>query len=199
MSEKIENVSYSLGVNVGTNLKKEGFGELNIEKFAKAIEDVFAAKDLEIPVEKTDEIINSFFATLQKEKFENNAKEGIEFLATNATRDGVTVLPSGLQYEILTEGTGVVPNANSTVTTHYHGTLIDGTVFDSSVNRNEPATFAVNQVIKGWVEVLQLMPVGSKWKIFIPSELAYGERGAGKAIAPHSTLIFEIELLKIAE
>lgn len=198
MEKQIENVSYSLGVNIGSNLKKEGFAELSIEKFAKALEDVFNARELEIPVEKTDEIISAFFGSLQKAKFEQNAEAGKAFLAANAAREGVTVLPSGLQYEVITAGTGAIPTEDSKVTTHYHGTLIDGTVFDSSVVRNEPATFGVNQVIKGWVEALQLMPTGSKWRIFVPSELGYGERGAGNAIAPHSTLVFEIELLSIA-
>lgn len=198
MSNQIENVSYSLGVNVGINLKKEGFGNLNVEKFAKALKDVLSADELEIPIEKTDEIINEFFSVLQKDKNDKASKEGIDYLASNAKKDGVTVLPSGLQYEIITAGTGTTPKVTDTVTTHYHGTLIDGTVFDSSVLRNEPATFEVGQVILGWIEALQLMPVGSKWKVTIPSELAYGEKGAGKAIAPFSTLVFEIELLNIA-
>jgi FKBP-type peptidyl-prolyl cis-trans isomerase FklB len=195
--DQIENVSYSLGVNVGTNLKREGLNNLNIEKFVKALNDVFGANELEIPAEKTSEILNEYFNALKKEKYEKIAKESIEYLTLNSTKEGVTVLPSGLQYEVLTQGTGNVPTLESTVTTHYHGTLVDGTVFDSSVLRNEPATFAVKQVIKGWVEALQLMPVGSKWRITVPPNLAYGDRGAGTAIQPYSTLIFEIELLNI--
>ena len=128
---------------------------------------------------------------------EQAQSEGKAFLASNAKRAEVVTLESGLQYEIISAGTGSTPTASDSVKVHYHGMLIDGTVFDSSVNRGEPATFGVTQVISGWVEALQLMPVGSKWKLFIPSDLAYGAQGAGQSIAPHSTLVFEVELLDI--
>jgi FKBP-type peptidyl-prolyl cis-trans isomerase FklB len=134
-------------------------------------------------------------AQMNKDKAEANQKAGEAFLAQNKTRPGVTETPSGLQYEILTEGTGPKPSAGSKVTCHYHGTLIDGTVFDSSVQRGQPATFPLNMVIKGWTEALQLMPVGSKWRLFLPSQLAYGERQTGSFIGPNSTLIFDVELI----
>ena len=128
---------------------------------------------------------------------EKNKQAGQEFLAENTKQENIVTLPSGLQYEIITEGDGAIPTATDTVQCHYHGTLIDGTVFDSSVQRGEPAVFGVTQVIKGWVEALQLMPVGSKWRLFVPSDMAYGEQGAGDIIQPNSTLIFEVELLGI--
>ena len=133
----------------------------------------------------------------QAAQYEGNIAEGKAFLETNAQREEVKVTPSGLQYEVLTEGTGAKPGATDKVTVHYHGMLIDGTVFDSSVERGQPATFGVNQVIKGWTEALQMMPECSKWKLYIPSDLAYGPRGAGPKIGPYATLIFEVELLKV--
>lgn len=135
---------------------------------------------------------------LNKEKAEANLKSGQDFLAQNKTRPGVVETPSGLQYEIITEGKGPKPGATSKVTCHYHGTLIDGTVFDSSVQRGQPATFPLNMVIKGWTEALQLMPTGSKWRLFLPSQLAYGERQTGSYIGPNSTLIFEVELISFS-
>ena len=140
---------------------------------------------------------NDYFTRLQQEVEERNLRAGEAFLAENKKRSGVVTLPSGLQYEVLTEGKGRRPSATDRVQCHYHGTLIDGTVFDSSVQRGTPAVFGVNQVIPGWVEALQLMPEGSRWKLYIPSELAYGKRGAGGSIAPNSALVFEVELIKI--
>jgi len=134
---------------------------------------------------------------MKSDKAANNLKAGQDFLAANKLKPGVTELPSGLQYEILTEGTGAKPTAFNTVTCHYHGTLIDGTIFDSSVQRGKPASFPLSQVIKGWTEGVQLMPTGSKWRFFLPSHLAYGERGAGGTIGPNCTLIFDVELLGI--
>ncbi len=134
---------------------------------------------------------------MKADKAENNLKAGVEFLAANKQKPGITELPSGLQYEVMTEGSGAKPTAFNTVTCHYHGTLIDGTIFDSSVQRGKPASFPLNQVIKGWTEGVQLMPTGSKWRFFIPPNLGYGERGAGGVIGPNSTLIFEVELLGI--
>jgi len=147
--------------------------------------------------EEAQTVINDFFQTLQAKVGGEAQSEGIAFLEENSKRTEVVTLASGLQYEILTEGAGATPTASDKVKVHYHGTLIDGKVFDSSVNRGEPATFGVTQVISGWVEALQLMPVGSKWKLYIPSELAYGAQGAGQAIAPHTALVFEVELLDI--
>jgi len=147
--------------------------------------------------EEAQTVINDFFQTLQAKVGGEAQSEGIAFLEENSKRTEVVTLASGLQYEILTEGAGATPTASDNVKVHYHGTLIDGKVFDSSVNRGEPATFGVTQVISGWVEALQLMPVGSKWKLYIPSELAYGAQGAGQAIAPHTALVFEVELLDI--
>ena len=135
---------------------------------------------------------------MKKEKSEVNLKAGQEFLAANAKKPGVTTLPSGLQYEVITEGSGPKPSATSKVTCHYHGTLIDGTVFDSSVQRRQPATFPLNMVIKGWTEGLQLMPLGSKWRFFIPPQLGYGDRQVSAQIGPNSTLIFEVELISFS-
>ena len=147
--------------------------------------------------EEAKKIINEFFSNLQDEIAETNKQAGKEFLAENAKRSGVVVLPSGLQYEVLAEGKGRKPKVTDKVQCHYHGTLIDGQVFDSSIQRGTPAVFGVNQVIPGWVEALQLMPEGSRWKLYIPSDLAYGEQGAGGSIPANATLIFEVELIKI--
>ena len=144
-----------------------------------------------------EQIIEEFFKSKQELTAKKAQGEGAAFLAENAKREGVISLESGLQYEILNQGNGQIPTINDKITAHYHGTLIDGTVFDSSVDRGEPASFPVNGVIAGWTEALQIMPVGSKWKLYVPSDLAYGERGAGQIIGPYSTLIFEVELLSI--
>ena len=147
--------------------------------------------------QEANKLLQEYFTKQQDEMLNQNLEIGRAFLEENKKKANVVELPSGLQYEILTEGTGEKPKATDSVKCHYHGTLIDGTVFDSSVERGQPATFGVNQVIKGWVEALQLMPVGSKWRLFIPSELAYGKQGAGRSIQPNSALIFEVELLEI--
>jgi len=194
----MEKVSYALGLSLGNNLLGSGVTALDYAKLAKGIQDVMEQKEPEISYQDAQAVINEFFQALQAKVSEAAQKEGNEFLAENAKRAEVVTLESGLQYEVITAGTGVTPTASDSVTVHYHGSLIDGTVFDSSVNRGEPATFGVTQVISGWVEALQLMPVGSKWKLYIPSDLAYGAQGAGQAIAPHSALIFEVELLGIA-
>ena len=153
----------------------------------------------EISYDEAKQVINDYFMKLQKEKFEINKKAGEEFLTINKGKAGVVTLPSGLQYQVLQKGEGPTPTASDNVKCHYHGTLINGTVFDSSVQRGEPAVFGVSQVIPGWVEALQLMPVGSKWRLFIPSNLAYGEHGAGEAIEPNSALVFDVELLDIVK
>lgn len=193
----MEKVSYALGLSLGNNLSQNGVTSLDYNKFAQGIKDVLEKNKPEISYQEAQTVISDFFQELQSKIFQKNIEEGKAFLVENAKRAEVLTLPSGLQYQILTAGTGEVPKSSDTVEVHYHGTLIDGSVFDSSVNRGEPATFGVTQVIPGWVEALQLMPVGSKWKLFIPSDLAYGERGAGQAIAPHSTLVFDVELLGI--
>jgi len=193
----MEKVSYALGLSLGNNLSQSGIISLDYSKLAKGIEDVLEGNKPEISYQEAQTIINDFFQELQSKIVQQNTEEGKVFLTENAKREGVVTLPSGLQYEVMAEGTGEKPKASDTVEVHYHGMLINGTVFDSSVNRGEPAVFGVTQVIPGWVEALQLMPIGSKWKLFIPSDLAYGAQGAGQAIAPHTTLIFEVELLGI--
>lgn len=193
----MEKVSYALGLSLGSNLKSNGLDGLDYKKLAKGIEDLMEGAQPEMSIEEAQAIINAYFQELQNKAFEANIAEGKKFLAENAAREGVVTLESGLQYEVLTAGNGATPKASDTVKVHYHGTLLSGDVFDSSVKRGEPATFGVTQVIRGWVEALQLMPVGSKWKLFIPSDLAYGAQGAGQSIAPHTTLVFEVELIEI--
>lgn len=195
----MDKVSYALGLSLGNNLLGSGIKELNVEKLAKGIQDVLKHNQPEISYEEAQAVINEYFQALQSKAGAAASEEGKAFLAENGKRANVVTLPSGLQYEIITKGNGAVPKASDQVKVHYHGTLINGQVFDSSVRRGEPAVFGVTQVIQGWVEALQLMPVGSKWKLFIPSNLAYGERGAGQSIGPNTTLIFEVELLDIVK
>ena len=194
---EMEKVSYSLGVNVATGVKAQGIESLDINAISKAINDVFEGNDLDISEEESMQVLQEYFGKIAAEKQAKSSEVGIAFLAENAAKEGVTTTESGLQYEILSSGDGAKPNATDQVTVHYHGMLTDGTVFDSSVDRGEPATFPVNGVIPGWVEALQLMSVGDKWKLTIPSELAYGDRGAGGLIGPGATLVFEVELLGI--
>ena len=193
----MDKISYSLGLSIGQQFQGLGIKEINTADFVAAVKDVLEGRDPQMSYQEAKEIINDYFTKLQSERFENNKAAGAEYLLINGHRDDVTTLPSGLQYQILKKGDGAVPKASDTVKCHYHGTLINGTVFDSSVDRGEPASFPVGGVIKGWQEVLQLMPVGSKWRVTIPYDLAYGERGAGQMIEPFSTLIFDIELLDI--
>jgi len=193
----MEKVSYALGLSLGNNLLESGVNTLNYTQLSKGIQDVMEQKQPDMSYQEAQAVINDFFQTLQSSTSEKAQSEGKAFLDANGKRDEVITLASGLQYEVMTKGTGAIPKASDSVKVHYHGTLIDGNVFDSSVRRGEPTTFGVTQVISGWVEALQLMPVGSKWKLFIPSDLAYGEQGAGQSIAPNSTLIFEVELLEI--
>lgn len=195
----MDKVSYALGLSIGNNFQNSGIQNLQIEDFVKGLKDVLEEKNPEISYDEAKQVINDFFMQLQKEKLELNKKAGEEFLNINKGKAGVVTLPSGLQYQVLTKGTGAKPTANDKVKCHYHGTLINGTVFDSSVQRGEPAVFGVSQVIPGWVEALQLMEVGSKWRLFIPSDLAYGEHGAGDAIEPNSALVFDVELLDIVK
>lgn len=193
----MDKISYALGLSLGNNLLGSGVADLNVAELTTGIQDVLDKKQPKISYQEAQEVINKYFEELQGKAFEKNVNEGKAFLEANGKRGEVVTLKSGLQYEILKEGNGPIPKANNTVKVHYHGTLIDGTVFDSSVQRGQPATFGVTQVISGWVEALQLMPVGSKWKLFIPSNLAYGSQGAGQHIGPHTTLIFDVELLGI--
>jgi FKBP-type peptidyl-prolyl cis-trans isomerase FklB len=193
----MEKISYALGLSLGNNLLGSGISEINADKLTKGIQDVLNQNEPEMSLEEAQAIITDYFDSLQANMSQQGISEGTAFLEANATREEVITTASGLQYEIMTVGTGATPTASDSVKVHYLGTTIDGKVFDSSVRRGEPTTFGVTQVISGWVEALQLMPVGSKWKLFIPSDLAYGAQGAGQAIAPHATLIFEVELLDI--
>ena len=195
----MDKVSYALGLSIGNNFQNSGIKCLQVEDFVQGLSDVLNEKQPAISYDEAKKVINDFFLRLHKEKLEINKKAGEEFLSINKGRAGVVTLPSGLQYQVLQHGNGEKPKATDKVKCHYHGTLINGTVFDSSVERGTPAVFGVNQVIPGWVEALQLMPVGSKWRLFIPSNLAYGENGAGAMIEPNSTLIFDVELLDIVK
>ena len=193
----MKNLSYSLGMSMATQLVQTGLENLDVEAFVKAFTEIMKKEDTSMSLEEASQHIQAYFSAQQNEMLEKNKQEGEKFLAENKKKDNVVELPSGLQYEVITEGDGAIPTATDTVQCHYHGTLINGTVFDSSVQRGEPAVFGVTQVIKGWVEALQLMSVGSKWKLFVPSSLAYGEQGAGNDIQPNASLIFEVELLGI--
>ena len=195
----MDKVSYALGLSIGNNFQNSGINDLQIEDFVKGLKDILGGQTPEISYDEAKQVINDYFMKLQKEKFEINKKAGEEFLNINKGKAGVVTLPSGLQYQVLQKGEGPKPTASDKVKCHYHGTLINGTVFDSSVQRGEPAVFGVSQVIPGWVEALQLMPVGSKWRLFIPSDLAYGEHGAGEAIEPNSAVVFDVELLDIVK
>jgi FKBP-type peptidyl-prolyl cis-trans isomerase FklB len=202
LKEPRQRASYCIGLDIGSNMKKQKL-DLDAKSLAAGIADALAGK----PGLTADEIRATLTEFQQKEMAKaearsktagaENSKAGEEFLAANAKKEGVKSTASGLQYKTLKSGTGKSPKASDSVKVHYTGTLIDGTVFDSSVERNEPATFGVDQVIPGWTEVLQLMKEGDKWQVFIPSKLAYGERGAGPDIGPNSTLIFDVELLSI--
>lgn len=193
----MKEISYALGLSIANNFRATGIKKVDVAEFTKGLEDVLNEVKPRISYEDAQQLLNDYFTKLQGEQLDLNLKAGEEFLAINAKKAGVTTLASGLQYEVLKEGTGKKPSATDQVKCHYHGTLIDGTVFDSSVDRGEPATFGVNQVIAGWVEALQLMSEGTKWRLFIPSNLAYGAQGAGQVIQPNSALVFDVELLEI--
>lgn len=192
-----DEVSYALGLSIGQNFKASGIKAITSEDFIAGLQDALAEREPQMTTERAREVINQLFMRLQQEESELNAAAGKEYQEIMRHKSGVVTLPSGLQYEIIKEGFGAKPKATDKVRVHYHGTLINGVVFDSSVERGEPAEFPLNAVIPGWTEILQLMPVGSKWRVVIPSELAYGSRGAGDLIRPNMTLIFEIELLDI--
>ena len=201
LTNQVDSTSFAIGVNVAENLSKnitQQFEEVNLDLLKAGLNaGIDTNNKSEISGAVAEQIIEEFFKSKQELTAKKAQGEGAAFLAENAKREGVISLESGLQYEILTEGNGQIPTINDKITAHYHGILIDGTVFDSSVDRGEPASFPVNGVIAGWTEALQIMPVGSKWKLYVPSDLAYGERGAGQIIGPYSTLIFEVELLSI--
>ncbi len=199
LSSTAAKASYGIGLQMGQQLRSV-FKDVSLQAALAGVEDAFHGRTEQV----TPDDINQAFGVIQQqiesakvEQSKQFAAEGTAFLADNAKREGVVVTASGLQYEIIQQGSGAVPTARSTVRTHYRGTLLNGTEFDSSYRRNEPTEFPVNGVIAGWTEALQLMPIGSKWKLFIPYNLAYGERGAGGDIGPFQALIFEIELLDI--
>ncbi len=194
---EMEKVSYSLGVNVATGVKAQGLDTIDANAVAKAFNDVFEGNELDISEEESMKVLQDYFGKLQAKKSAKANEAGAAYLAENGAKEGVITTESGLQYEILNAGNGAKPTTADQVTVHYHGMLTDGTVFDSSIDRGEPATFGVTQVIKGWTEALQLMSIGDKWKLTIPSNLAYGDQGAGGMIGPGATLIFEVELLAI--
>lgn len=195
----MEKVSYALGMSIANNLKHNGVDNLNIEDFVEALRAVTEGKETKMTPEEAGNVLGEFFQSMQAKVAEKMSAPGREFLAENAKKESVKVLPSGLQYEVLVEGNGKKPTEKDRVRCHYEGTLIDGTVFDSSYKRGEPAVFGVTQVIQGWVEALQLMTEGSKWRLYIPYELAYGEQGAGGAIPPYSALIFDVELIEVVK
>lgn len=199
LKNKIDSVSYSFGASIANDLKNRGVNTLNFALLSKAMNDVFSAQTTLLSPEKAQETIYSFLSSLEKKKYEGAIAAGAAFLAENKKKPGIVELPSGLQYEVIRAAEGQKPLATDEVTVHYKGTLTNGAQFDSSYDRGQPATFALNQVIPGWTEGLQQMPVGSKYRFFIPYNLGYGERGAGKDIPPYSTLIFEVELLKIGK
>ena len=193
----MDKFSYAIGLGIGQNLLSMGAQNINVDDFANAIKAVLNNEEPALSHTEAREIVNKYFAELENKMNATNIEIGASFLEENKKKDNVITLPSGLQYEVLTEGTGKKAQATDQVKCHYEGTLIDGTLFDSSIKRGEPAVFGVNQVIPGWVEALQLMPEGSKWRLYIPSDLAYGARGAGEMIPPHSTLIFDVELIQV--
>lgn len=193
----MDKVSYSLGLSLGNNLVSSGIKDLTLDDFVKGLRCVLDGAEPEITYEEAEEELKNYFTRQQEERFHENMVAGQNYLEENGRREGVQTLSSGVQYEILIEGSGAKPSKDSTVKCHYEGTRIDGQVFDSSYRRGEPATFPVSGVIQGWQEVLPMMTVGSKWRVVIPQEHAYGSHGAGQLIEPYMALIFEIELLGI--
>ena len=200
----MDKLSYALGIGIGSQLAGMGAKELNIDDFAQAIKDVISGSELKVDNAEAQTLVQNFFQE-QEAKQQAAAAEtgkaakaaGEAFLAENGKKEGVVTLPSGLQYQVLKEGNGKKPSATDQVVCHYEGTLIDGTIFDSSYKRNEPATFGLNQVIPGWTEGVQLMQEGAKYRFFIPYNLAYGERGAGAQIPPFAALVFDVELIEV--
>ena len=193
----MDKFGYGLGMGIGQNLLSMGVKGIDIESFVNGITAVLAGEKTEMTHAEAQKVVNEHFQKLAEEAYAKVKSEGEAFLAANKNKEGVVTLPSGLQYEVITEGTGKKPAATDRVQCHYEGTLIDGTVFDSSIRRGEPAVFGVNQVIRGWVEALQLMQEGAKWRLYIPQDMAYGANGAGEMIPPYSALIFDVELIKV--
>ena len=196
-SEELDKVSYCFGLSIASNLLSSGVNTINTEAFVDALRTVYAGQMPEIKPEEANQILQDYFNKLQNERGKAAKEAGEQFLNDNKNKEGVVTLESGLQYKVISTGNGAIPKSSDTVKCHYEGRLINGAVFDSSIRRGEPAVFPVNGVSVGWVEALQLMPVGSKWQLYIPSDLAYGSHGAGQAIGPNETLIFDIELLDI--
>ena len=198
LKNEVDSVSYALGILFGKNIQSAGFQAINAEIFGQSAQKVIRNEALEMTPEQADALVNRLFQKNQQLKYAKNLKDGRDFLNNNKNLPGVVTLPSGLQYKIITQGTGAKPTDTDKVTVHYQGMLIDGTIFESSVEKNQPIELTVNKVIPGWIEALQLMPVGSKWILYIPSELAYGQNPRpGGPIEPNSALIFEVELLSI--
>ena len=196
--------SYALGMSIAHNMMSSGIRSIEFDDFAAGVKAVLTGAEPAVSFQEAGQLLDKYFAELEAEqKAQAEAmsaamrEEGEAFLKFNAEQEGVVELPSGLQYKVITEGTGKKPSATDRVQCHYEGTLIDGTVFDSSIKRGEPAVFGVNQVIKGWVEALQLMQEGAKWRLYIPYDMAYGEHGAGEMIPPFSALVFDVELIKV--
>ncbi len=196
LKTELDSVSYALGADIYNNLKQGGLEDINIEAFTKAMIDAQKGLEPQIDANSSKQIIQAYFTKVKEKESAPLMEAGKKFLEENGKRKGVITTKSGLQYEVLKEGNGVHPTTSDKVKVHYHGTFIDGKVFDSSVERGEPITFGVTQVIKGWTEALLLMSPGAKYKLYIPYNLAYGERGQG-AIKPYDTLVFEVELIDI--
>lgn len=198
-TSELDTVSYCLGISIGENIKKQGVKEINTEAFLTAIEQIFATDTILLNEEEADSILQKYFKKLHVQRIKDNLKKSNEFLAANKEKEGIVELKSGLQYQIIKKGNGRKPDIEDRVTTHYKGQLLDGTIFDSSYDQGNPATFQVSRVMKGWAEALQLMKEGAKWRLFIPPKLAYGEKGAGSKVPPNHVLIFDVELIKIEE
>ena len=200
----MDKLSYALGLGIGRQLSQMGAVDLNIDDFAQAVKDMVDGKEPQVATAEAQQIVEDFFRKQEErqraeaaEKYKGAKSEGEKYLSENAKKEGVVTLPSGLQYQVLKEGNGKSPKATDKVVCHYEGMLIDGTMFDSSVQRGEPATFPLNGVIAGWTEGLQLMKEGAKYRFFIPYQLGYGERGAGASIPPFATLVFDVELIEV--
>lgn len=200
----MDKLSYALGLSIGRQLSQMGVAELNADDFAQAVKDMIDGKESQIPTNEAQQLLGEYFRQQEEkqraeaaEKYKGAKSEGEKYLTENAKKDGVIILPSGLQYQVLQEGNGKSPKATDKVVCHYEGMLVDGTMFDSSIQRGEPATFPLNGVIAGWTEGLQLMKEGAKYRFFIPYHLGYGERGAGASIPPFATLIFDVELIEV--
>ena len=197
LSTQTDSVSYGIGLSIGQSLKKDNLNEIDADLIASGIKAVFKSDSSLMKPAQAQIVIQRYMQANAQKKGQANLEKGKKFMEDNGKKEGVITLPSGLQYQIVKAGNGAKPSSTDKVTVHYHGTLIDGKIFDSSVQRGQPAQFPVNQVIPGWTEALQLMTVGSKWKLWIPANLAYGERSPGGVIGPNETLVFDVELISI--